>query len=87
VDHGVVVIDTCNCYLQQSDGRIDPIENGMPESRYVEQQLSHPVIKAFNNIYAQHLMNLGRAADTPASVLPCRSQATMKPRRPSWCDL
>ena len=87
VDHGVVVIDTCNYYPQQSDGRIDAIENGMPESRYVEQQLGHPVIKAFNNIYAQHLMNLGRAADTPASVLPCRSQATMKPRRPSWCDL
>ena len=68
VDHGVVVIDTCNYYPQQSDGRIDAIENGMPESRYVEQQLGHPVIKAFNTIYAQHLMDLGRAADTPQRI-------------------
>src|SRR5579872_5492616 len=40
------VIDTCNYYPQQRDGRINTIENGMPESRYVEQQLKHPVIKA-----------------------------------------
>src|SRR6202162_6317336 len=68
VDHGVVVIDTCNYYPQQSDGRIDAIENGMPESRYVEQQLHHPVIKAFNNIYAQHLMDLGRPAGTSGRI-------------------
>jgi predicted dinucleotide-binding enzyme len=57
-----VVIDTCNYYPQQRDGRIDAIEQGMPESRWVEQQLGHPVIKAFNNIYAQHLMDKGQPA-------------------------
>ena len=56
VRNHVAVVDTCNYYPQQRDGRIDEIEKGMPESRYVEQQIGHPVIKAFNNIYAQHLM-------------------------------
>jgi predicted dinucleotide-binding enzyme len=66
-DH-IVVIDTCNYYPQQRDGRIDAIEKGMPESRWVEQQLQHPVIKAFNNIYAQHLMDLGRPAGTTGRI-------------------
>jgi len=35
----VVVIDTGNYYPQQRDGRSDDIENGMPESRWVERQL------------------------------------------------
>jgi predicted dinucleotide-binding enzyme len=64
----VVVVDTCNYYPQQRDGRIDPIENGMPESRWVEQQLGRPVIKAFNNIYAQHLMDLGHPAGDPNRI-------------------
>ncbi|HKT87016.1 MAG TPA: NAD(P)-binding domain-containing protein [Candidatus Sulfotelmatobacter sp.] len=64
----VVVIDTCNYYPRQRDGRIDAIENGMPESRWVEQQLGRPVIKAFNNIYAQHLMELGAPAGTPGRI-------------------
>lgn len=59
VSNSVAVVDTCNYYPQQRDGRIDAIENGMPESRWVEQQLGHPVIKVFNNIYAQHLMDMG----------------------------
>jgi predicted dinucleotide-binding enzyme len=58
----VVVVDTNNYYPRQRDGRIQAIEEGLPESRYVEQQLGRPVIKAFNNIYAEHLMNLGKPA-------------------------
>jgi len=54
-----VVIDTGNYYPQQRDGRIEEIEQGMPESCWVERQLRHPVIKAFNNIYAQHLLERG----------------------------
>src|SRR3978361_2338757 len=46
-----VVVDTGNYYPQQRDGRIDGIENGTPESRWVEQQIGHPVVKAFNNVY------------------------------------
>lgn len=64
----VVVVDTCNYYPRQRDGRIPAIEAGTTESRWVEQQLGHPVIKAFNNIYAQHLMELGRPASTPRRI-------------------
>ncbi len=67
VSNSVVVVDTCN-YYPQRDGRIDAIEKGMPESRWVEQQLGHPVIKAFNNIYAQHLLELGRPSRTPGRI-------------------
>jgi predicted dinucleotide-binding enzyme len=65
---GVVVIDTGNYYPRHRDGRIDAIEDGMPESRWVEQQLGRPVIKAFNNVYAQHLMELGRPAGAPGRI-------------------
>lgn len=64
----VVVIDTGNYYPRQRDGRIDAIEAGVPESRWVEQQLGRPVVKAFNNIYAQHLMDMGRPAGTPGRI-------------------
>src|SRR5437899_1826443 len=46
----VVVVDTGNYYPQQRDGRIDPIENGTTESRWVSDRLGRPVVKAFNNI-------------------------------------
>jgi 8-hydroxy-5-deazaflavin:NADPH oxidoreductase len=63
-----VVIDTCNYYPQQRDGRIAEIEGGMPESKWVSQQLNHTVVKVFNNIYAQHLMDLGKPAGTPNRI-------------------
>ena len=56
-----VVVDTSNYYPQQRDGRIDPIETGTTESRWVSQQLGRPVVKAFNTIYAKHLLELGRS--------------------------
>src|SRR4051794_861313 len=65
---GVVVVDTGNYYPRERDGRIDGIEGGLTESRWVEQQLGRPVVKAFNNIYAQHLMDLGRPAGTAGRI-------------------
>lgn len=62
VPDSVIVVDTGNYYPQQRDGRIPDIEAGMPESRWVVKQLGRPVVKAFNNIYARHLMELGRSA-------------------------
>jgi predicted dinucleotide-binding enzyme len=53
----VVVIDTGNYYPQQRDGVIDEIENGATESRWVSDQIGFPVVKAFNNIYAAHLLS------------------------------
>ena len=63
-----VVIDTGNYYPQQRDGRIDGIEQGSTESAWVAQQLGHPVVKAFNNIYAKHLMERGQPAGTPKRI-------------------
>jgi hypothetical protein len=63
-----IVVDTGNYYPKQRDGRIDAIESGTPESKWVEQQLGHAVIKAFNTIYAQHLMEDGRPAGDPRRI-------------------
>ena len=40
----------------------------MPESRWVEQQLGRPVVKAFNNIYAAHLLEHGKPAGAPGRI-------------------
>lgn len=77
VPAGVAVVDTGNYYPQQRDGRIDEIESGMPESRWVEQELSRPVVKAFNNIAAQHLMDFGKPKGTPGRIaLPVAGDRT-----------
>lgn len=68
VSDGVVVVDTCNYYPQRRNGRINAIEAGMPESRWVEQQVGRPVVKAFNNIYAQHLLELGQPPGAPGRI-------------------
>lgn len=64
-----VVIDTSNYYPQHRDGLIAEVEAGSTESGWVQQQLGRPVIKAFNSIIAQHLLdkalprgNAGRVA-------------------------
>src|SRR6478672_9109497 len=59
-----VVVDTGNYYPQQRDGRIAAIESGTTESRWVSQQLGRPVVKAFNNIYAKHLMERGQPRES-----------------------
>ncbi len=68
VPPSVVVVDTGNYYPQQRDGRIDEIEDGMIESRWVEKQLGRPVIKAFNNIYFGSLAEKGQPAGTPGRI-------------------
>jgi predicted dinucleotide-binding enzyme len=68
VPDDVVVVDTGNYYPQQRDGRIDPIENGVTESRWVSQQLGRPVVKAFNNILARHLLDRGKPKGTPGRI-------------------
>jgi predicted dinucleotide-binding enzyme len=55
-------------YYPARDGRIDPIESGVAESRWVSDQLGHPVVKAFNNIRAQHLLELGKPAGSPGRI-------------------
>jgi Predicted dinucleotide-binding enzymes len=61
------IVDTGN-YYPARDGRIHPIESGVAESRWVSEQLGHPVVKAFNNIRAQHLLELGKPASSPGRI-------------------
>jgi predicted dinucleotide-binding enzyme len=68
VPEGVVVVDTGNYYPRQRDGRIEEIENGLTESRWVSKQLGRPVVKVFNNIYAQHLLERGEPQGTPGRI-------------------
>jgi 8-hydroxy-5-deazaflavin:NADPH oxidoreductase len=60
-----VVVDTGN-YYPSRDGRIAEIEDGLTESEWVSRQLGRPVVKAFNNVYADHLMTAGRPPGDPA---------------------
>ena len=48
---GAIVVDACN-YYPLRDGAIAGIDQGLPESAWLSQQLGVPVIKAFNNIIA-----------------------------------
>ncbi|GBQ78587.1 hypothetical protein AA14337_1204 [Acetobacter malorum DSM 14337] len=56
----VVIVDTGNYYPRERDGRIAAIEEGVPESVWMSGQIGRPVIKVFNNIYAQHLLENGK---------------------------
>jgi hypothetical protein len=47
------------------------------ESRWVEQQLGHPMIKVFNNIYAEHLAKRGKPPGAPGR---CRSSLLIPSR-------
>jgi len=53
-----IIIDTCN-YYPIRDGTIEDIENGMPESVWVSNQLQQPVIKAYNSILYHSLIHSG----------------------------
>jgi predicted dinucleotide-binding enzyme len=63
----VIVIDTGN-YYPSRDGTIPAIEAGQPESAWVAAQLGRPVVKAFNNIYFQSLLQKGTSRGTPGRV-------------------
>jgi predicted dinucleotide-binding enzyme len=65
----VPVIDTSNYYPLLRDGQIPELETGdLTESEWVQQHLGRPVVKAFNNIFADHLAAPGQPAGTPGRV-------------------
>ena len=61
------IIDTCN-YYPIRDGIIEDIEDGMPESVWVSNQLQRPVIKAYNSILAGSLVESGLTSGTPSRL-------------------
>jgi hypothetical protein len=58
VPANTTIVDTCN-YYPIRDGIIRDIEDGMPESVWVTNQLQRPVIKAYNSILYRSLANSG----------------------------
>lgn len=56
ISANTTIIDTCN-YYPIRDGIIEDIENGMPESIWVANQLQRPVIKVYNSILAGSLVD------------------------------
>lgn len=58
ISDNTIIIDTTN-YYPIRDGRIDDIENGMPESVWVSNQLSRSVVKVYNSILAGSLIQAG----------------------------
>ena len=63
----VSVIDTGN-YYRHRDGILPEIEAGLPESRWVEKHLGHPVIKVFNTIYWTEIAGLAKPAGASGRV-------------------
>jgi hypothetical protein len=63
---GKVVIDTCN-YYPERDGAISALDdNELSTSALVQQHLPQArVVKAFNNIYFEHLGSMQRPAGAP----------------------
>lgn len=68
VPGSVVVVDIGNYHPELRDGSIDAIDGGMPDSRWVAQQIGRPVIKAFNHIYAQSLLEKGVRKGTKGRI-------------------
>jgi predicted dinucleotide-binding enzyme len=68
VPASVVVIDTGNYHPELRDGRIDAIEAGMLDSQWVAHRLGRPVIKAFNNILAESLLEKGAPTGTMGRI-------------------
>ena len=62
--HDLIVVDTGN-YYSMRDGRIEPLESGMPETKWLTEQLGRPVVKAFNNISIDSLRNQARPKGSP----------------------
>src|SRR5947207_220559 len=77
VPDSVVVIDVGNYHPELRDGRIDAIDRGMPDSQWVAQQIGRPVIKAFNNILAESLLEKGVPRGTKGRIaLPVAGDAS-----------
>ena len=65
VPESVPVIDTGNYYPGMRDPNIPEIDAGMVESVWVSRQLGRPVVKAFNNILAETLVDFGVPKGAP----------------------
>lgn len=70
ISANTIIIDTTN-YYPIRDGRIEEIEDGLPESVWVSNHLGQSVIKVYNSILAGSLLQEGRPIGfSPRIALP-----------------
>lgn len=62
-----IIVDTGN-YYPSRDGELKEIIAGQTDSAWVASVIGHPVIKAFNNIYAASLAEKGLPAGSPNRI-------------------
>nr|WP_314896359.1 NAD(P)-binding domain-containing protein [uncultured Flavobacterium sp.] len=62
ISEKVIVVDTSN-YYPFRDSEIEELKNGKVESVWISEQIGRPVIKAFNNLLAESLVNGGKETD------------------------
>lgn len=62
-----IIVDTGN-YYPTRDGELKETVDGLPDSAWVASVIGHPVIKAFNNIFAASLAEKGVPAGSPNRV-------------------
>lgn len=55
-----IIVDTGNYYPDMRDNAIEGLGNGEVESLWISNYIGRPVIKAFNNLLAHSLAELGR---------------------------
>lgn len=67
ISPNTIIIDTTN-YYPIRDGRIEEIENGLPESMWVANHLGHPVVKVYNNIIAGSLVKEGQQEHSTSRI-------------------
>jgi 8-hydroxy-5-deazaflavin:NADPH oxidoreductase len=64
---GKIVIDADN-YYPERDGRIAAIEDGKTSARWTQEQTGAIVVKAFNTIMAQYIVDKGLPAGAPGRI-------------------
>lgn len=68
LDENAPIVDTGNYYPDLRDSHISELDDGKVESVWVSDQIGRPIIKAFNNILAHSLTELGRPAGSPDRI-------------------
>ncbi|MCR8934699.1 MULTISPECIES: NADPH-dependent F420 reductase [unclassified Pseudomonas] len=81
VPPGVPIVDTSNYYPGLRDPKIEEIDQGMTESIWVTRQIGRPVIKAFNNLLAYTLAELGRAQGAEGRLAAAVAGMIKRPKR------
>ncbi|KAF2165895.1 hypothetical protein M409DRAFT_23627 [Zasmidium cellare ATCC 36951] len=73
---GSILLDACN-YYPSRDGRVEELDKGLPDSVWISQNVSVPVVKAFNNIIAANIFTSARTKRSAGRVaLPVSADDT-----------